>query len=573
MILQALNDYFTRKKESGALPPHGFIQKRIDFLIVLNESGRFRSLDCLQDKKGNRMEGQPMIVPAIGKQAAKHDNSGKDANLLWDKAEFVLGVGKHGKNKLDAFIQTLEGYSGSSPPPDIQSILSFLKGGKNDRSLFSPITDHSDYGELIRTGAPILSFRIEGKDAPVFSESFVESVLYRNEEDGLRATCLVTGNQNVLIDLTHLVVKGIAGTKSSGANLISFNKESFLSYRWKQSQNAPVSKEAAAAYAKALNHLCASEINKIKVADTTAVFWSETKATGELYDLETSFLSFFADPPKNDPDRGVLAVKALYEAALSGTIPVDAGNRFYVLGLAPNAARIAIRFWKTGTVKDFADKIKKHFEDMEIVRSPKDIEYLTLNQILRATVLDYKMDRVPPNLAGALVESILDGTPYPNTLLHQCIRRVRAEQKVTRIRAAILKAGLNRGNHFNNPYGKEEITVSLDRNNKSAGYLLGRLFSVLEKIQEEANPGINATIRDRFYGTASSSPVTVFPQLLKLKNHHLSKLTSQGRKVNFEKELGEIFDELQDFPSHLSMEDQARFAIGYYHERQSFFKN
>jgi len=571
MILQALNDYFTRKSQNGEVPPYGLIQKKVDFLIVLNERGEFQSLDCLLERKGRREEGQPMIVPAIGKQAEKHDNSGKDANLLWDKAEFVLGFGKSGRTKLDAFIRTIQDRF-PAPPTDIQAILNFLRAGSRNSSFFSSITNHSKHSELLQTGTPILSFRIEGRHQPVFYEPYVKASLYQSPvKSELLGTCLVTGNQNVPIELTHLVIKGVAGTKSAGANLISFNKDPFLSYHWTQSQNAPVSKEASAAYAKALSYLCASEINRIRIADTTTVFWSSKNAPAMAYDLESSFASFFADPPKDDPDQGVLAVKALYEAIYSGSIPVDQGNRFYVLGLAPNAARISVRFWKAGTIKDFADRIKKHFDDTEIIHSKKDVDHLTLNQLLRAIALGYKMDNVPPNLAGTVMESILDGTPYPATLLHQCIRRVRAEQTVTRARAAILKAYINRSNYHQHSKEKEEITVALDCNNNSTGYRLGRLFAVLEKIQEEANPGINATIRDRYYGAASSNPIVVFPQLLKLKNHHLSKLTNQGRKVNFEKELGEIFEGLRDFPPHLSMEDQARFAVGYYHQRQAFF--
>jgi CRISPR-associated protein Csd1 len=241
-----------------------------------------------------------------------------------------------------------------------------------------------------------------------------------------------------------------------------------------------------------------------------------------------------------------------------------------VLGLAPNAARISVRFWKTGTIKEFAGKIYQHFRDFEIIRPRQDQhEFLSLYQILGATVLDYKMDNVPPNLAGAVVTSILDGSPYPRTLLHQCVRRIRAEQHVNRARAAILKACINRLNRFSNKKNKE-VLVALDRSNTDVGYRIGRLFAVLEKIQEEASPGINTTIRDRFYGAASSTPVTVFPRLLKLTNHHLPKL-NPGRRISLEKEIQEILSALTKFPSQLTLDQQAMFAIGYYHERQDFF--
>ncbi|MCL4491530.1 MAG: type I-C CRISPR-associated protein Cas8c/Csd1, partial [Nitrospirae bacterium] len=150
------------------------------------------------------------------------------------------------------------------------------------------------------------------------------------------------------------------------------------------------------------------------------------------------------------------------------------------------------------------------------------------------------------------------------------IRRIRAEQEVTYPRASLIKAVLVRKARYKNE--KEEIAMGLDAGNTNAGYRLGRLFAVLEKIQEEASPGINATIRDRFYSSASSTPVTVFSHLLKLKNHHIAKLENKGRAVNFEKLVGEIVDDINDFPAHLSLDDQGRFAVGYYHQRQDFFK-
>lgn len=573
MILQALLEYYQRKTEEGVIAPDGFTARNIDFLIVLDRAGNFNSLDSLRELKGKRLLGQPFFVPAIGKQAEKHDNSSKDANLLWDKAEFVLGVGKNGATKLESFIATIVEYF-PSPPPEVETVLNFLRRGKSDPGVFAPIVNHREYGDDVRGGIPIIAFKIAGESLPIFCKPFVQMALDQKQDQAVvYGPCLITGKRDMPIEMTHHVVKRIAGAQTSGANLISFNRESYLSHGWKQSRNAPVSKKAAAGYVKALNHLIESDLNRIRIGDATTVFWSQAKSLHESYDLERNFSWFFADPPKEDPDRGVRAVKSLYEAVQSGILPTDEGNRFYVLGLAPNAARIAVRFWRAGTITEFAVKIKRHFDDLEIDRAPGDAEYLPLNQILRATALERKMENVPPNLAGAVVESILDGTPYPITLMQQCIRRIRAERRVTRARAAILKAYLNRFSlHRSNAHtGKEEITVCLDRTNACPGYRLGRLFAILEKIQEEANPGINATIRDRFYGAASSSPVAVFPQLLKLKNHHLAKLDNLGRKVNLEKEIGEIFCELKDFPPHLSMEEQARFAIGYYHQRQSFF--
>lgn len=570
MILQALYEYYQRKAELGEIAPEGFITKEIDFLIVLDSSGNFIDIESVQTPQGKKLRGKAYYVPAIGKQAQKHTMAGDDANLLWDKAEFVLGVGKNGEKKLNSFISTIEQFY-PEPPPDVRAVLTFLKKGKEQTPPFQNILEHDKFGEAISSGAPIMTFRISGKATPIISETHVTSAMQEwTDPEEVLGTCLITGETNVPIELTHTVTKRVVGSKPSGANLVSFNAAAFISYGKKQSLTAPVSKSATAAYTTALQSLVDSETNRVRVADTTIIFWAgRRKEVSQAFDLEGNFQWFITDPPKDDPDRGVKAVKGLYKAAHTGRL-TSSTDRFYVLGLAPNASRISVRFFRQGSIKEFGEKIKLHFDDFEIVRPPQEPEYLSLYRILTATALQYKNDNVPPNLAGAVIESILDGTPYPATLLQQCIRRIRAEQKVTRTRAAILKASINRFNRIHNKQQKE-IAMALDPTNKNPGYRLGRLFAVLEKIQEEANPGINATIRDRFYGAASTSPVAVFSQLLKLKNHHLAKLDNRRRRVNFEKLIGEIMLEISEFPAHLTLQDQAYFSVGYYHQRQDFF--
>jgi len=301
------------------------------------------------------------------------------------------------------------------------------------------------------------------------------------------------------------------------------------------------------------------------VGDASTVFWAEKP--GHL--LETLAVDIFGEPLKDDPDRNVRAVESLFKSPQTGVFATDGDTtRFYVLGLAPNAARIAVRFWHTGTVDELARRFRRYFDDLEIVRPGFEKPYLSLFRLLVSVASLGKAENIPPNLAGDVMRAILAGTPYPATLFQGALRRIRAEcGDVSRPRAALLKACLNRMNFTN----EKEITVSLDETNPNPGHRLRRLFAVLEKIQEEAQPGINATIRDGYYGAASSTPVTVFGTLVKLSKHHLAKLENRGRAVNLEKLVGAIVDGLNDFPAHLPLADQGRFAIGYYHQRQAFF--
>jgi CRISPR-associated protein Csd1 len=296
--------------------------------------------------------------------------------------------------------------------------------------------------------------------------------------------------------------------------------------------------------------------------------------------METLVVDMFGEPLKDVPDRNVRAVRSLYESPKTGVFsPESDSTRFYVLGLAPNAARIAVRFWSVSTVTELARNLRQHFDDLSIVRPSFEPPYLSISRLLKATALLEETKNIQPNLAGDVVRSALNGAEYPHTLLQATLRRARAEQarqdrgttgNVTYARASIIKACLNR--HVRLRHTREkELQVSLDKSNSNRAYRLGRLFAVLEKIQEETSPGINATIRDRFYGGASSTPVAVFSTLLKLKNHHLAKLENRGRVVNFEKLVGEILGGISEFPAQMSLADQGRFAIGYYHQRQAFF--
>ncbi len=561
MILQALAEYYDRKAKSGeGLAPVGFENKEIPFIIEISPDGVLIQVEDTREIVGKKKRARSELVPQGVKKT-----SGVSANLLWDSAEYVLGVDTRGKpervaGQHAAFKERIKQLRVSDL--GIEAIERFYNALELDGWKNLP-----EWQEIIETN-PIMTFRLQGDRELICQRPAVIEAIRSMPSGNVseRQRCLISGHQEE-IERLHPAIKGVWGAQTSGANIVSFNLDAFNSYNKKQGLNAPVGKQAAFAYTTALNHLLGKDsTQRMQVGDTSTVFWAE-KASG----LETAASDIFGESPKDDPDRHVHAVEQLFSSIRNGRYIADDKNiRFHVLGLAPNAARIAVRFWHVGTVGEIAERIAQHFDDLKIVHGPKDAEYLSLFRLLVSTASLGKADNTPPNLAGDTIRAILEGLPYPQTLLGATIRRIKAEQFVGYPRAALIKACINRATRYSNAEIKEELKVSLDENNANIGYRLGRLFAVLEKIQEEANPGLNATIRDRYYGSASSSPVTVFSTLLKLSKHHLAKL-HKGRAVNIERLIGEIMSEIQDFPAHLPIADQGRFAIGYYHQRQHLF--
>ncbi|MCK9202409.1 MAG: type I-C CRISPR-associated protein Cas8c/Csd1 [Gallionella sp.] len=570
MILQALCDYYERKPD---LPRLGFETKAIPFVIEINSAGQFVQFEDTRAAEGKKRIGRNFVVPQGTKRA-----SNVAANLLWDNAEYVLGIpdtnklaerkskGKEGeylarlKEMHEAFVTEVRTYINAVPEDTaLRAVLHFLESTDKARIETDPL-----WPEILETN-PVMTFRLNGDLELVCQRPTVRAVLGNVETATEEIICSISGETDGFERL-HTAIKGVWGAQTSGANIVSFNKDAFNSFGKEQGANAPVGKRAAFAYTTALNHLLSKEsTQRIQIGDASTVFWSEKHT-----DLEDSFADLFDEPPKDDPAKQTRAIEALFKAPQTGSISDEGGNtRFYVLGLAPNAARISVRFWQVGTVAEISARIRQHFEDLEIIHASFEKPYLSLFRLLKSIATQEDSKNIPPNLAGELMRDILAGLPYPQTLLQAAVRRIRAEHEVTYPRAALIKACLNRQARYS-PSQEKEIAVSLDDSNTNPGYRIGRLFSALEKIQEEASPGLNATIRDRFYGAASSTPVTVFANLMKLKNHHLAKM-EEGRKRHFEKLIGQIMSDINDFPAHLSLADQGRFAIGYYHQRQAFF--
>lgn len=564
MILQALNDYYRRKMSdpdpARRLPAFGFEDKEIPFVIELGSDGSLAGIKDTRSGDGKKKTAVRFLVPKGMKKT-----SGVASNLLWDTAEYAVGVDTKGKPervaqqhaafraRIDALPEVAQADAG------IVALRVFLDSQPRDALAADPM-----WHEVCSTN-PVMTFRLE-QDTDLICQrpAVVQAAsLATNDDEGeQKSLCLVTGEQRTPERL-HTAIKGVWGAQTSGANIVSFNLDAFNSFGKVQGANAPVSTHAAFAYTTALNHLLAKRsAQRIQVGDASTVFWAQRQD-----EVEDVFAQLFGET--DDPEARIGQVKALLEAIHSGKFDGGRGeNRFFVLGLAPNAARISIRFWHAAPLRDIAEYVDAWFHDLEVARGPNDPEYPSLFRLLTAVSVQGKADNIPPNLGGDLMRSILGGTPFPALWLNAAVQRCRAEQRVTNLRAAAIKACLNRFIRRND--NEKEFQPMLDPSNTNTAYRLGRLFAVLEKIQEEASPGLNATIRDRYYGAASTTPVTVFTSLLRLKNAHLKKLHA-GRVVWFEKQLGEVLGEIADFPAHLMLQDQGRFALGYYHQRQAFF--
>ncbi|HKL85421.1 MAG TPA: type I-C CRISPR-associated protein Cas8c/Csd1 [Treponemataceae bacterium] len=573
MILQSLKQYYDRKAcdPESAIATEGWEWKEIPFVVVIDINGAFMNIEDTREWDGKKKRGKIFLVPQGVKRAA-----GIAANLLWDTATYMFGIVKtegldekktekvllRATAQKKAFMKRIKDTLNESDRKD--AVLKFLI------SVTLEDLEKTDVWNDFYNGNPNISIRFENElELFCMSQEVISALDQLNKKKQPDGFCLVTGEQDAISTL-HTSIKGVWGAQSSGANIVSFNLKAFQSYGKMQGLNAPVGKTAMFAYTTALNTLLARDSKqRMQIGDASAVFWSEKKTF-----FEESFSVFFSEPEKDDPDAHTRSVQTLFDSVKNGAYESDEGNiKFFILGLSPNAARLSIRLWKTGTVSEFAVNIKQHFEDLAIIKPENEPAFYSLWRILVNAATQDKSENIPPHIAGEFMRSILDGTPYPQSILQAVIRRIKSdtENRVKPVRASLIKAYLNRYMRIHPNIEEKELEMALDTEQSSVGYQLGRLFAALEKIQEEGNPGLNATIRQRYYGAACSSPVTVFSTLMRLKNHHLAKIENHGRVVNLERLVGEIVSHFDDFPAHLNLHEQGKFAIGYYHQRQSFF--
>jgi CRISPR-associated protein Csd1 len=575
MILQALAEYYYRvsQNEGEDIAPIGWERKEIPFIFVLDEQGNLLNIEDTRESEKNKKRAKSFLVPQGVKKT-----SGINANFLWDVVGYVIGILNLDEMDKDAaakkrtrlpkehqaFVEEVE-----RKLPDTarkRALLRFLSNLDVAR-----LSSYPCWEEMILTN-PNVSFRFAADHQLYCQTEEVKQTIDREQQkqgDSQRL-CLVTGNYTSISNL-HTAIKGVQGAQSSGANIVSFNLKSFESYGKHQGDNAPIGKEAMFAYTTALNILLAkNSTQKMQVGDATTIFWSKKKTR-----FEEDFLLFFSEPPKDDPHANTRSIKTLLNAPNTGEFYKDYGDEsFYVLGLSPNAARISIRFWFQGTVAGFADKIREYFKDLEIIKTPGEPEFYSLWRLLVDIAVQGKSENIPPNISADVMHAILMGTPFPQTLFQLTLRRIKSDSdsRANSRRAALLKATLNRNLRMKSNQKNKELAMALDIEQPSVGYQLGRLFATLEKIQHEANPGLNATIAERYYGSACSTPVAVFGTLMRLMRHHLAKIENPGRKIYFEQLLGEIMGRIDGFPPHLNLDEQGRFAVGYYHQQRAFYR-
>ena len=572
MILQALVRHYEDLTAQNLIAPPGWNQVKVSYVLELDEQGALLRAASIQENavKGNKTVLTPRLInlPAPVKRTA-----GVSANFLCDNASYIFGLDGKGNAErarecFDACKALHEQLLSDVNTPAAKALLAFFRCWNPEQATEHPVL--RDEISDIMAGANLM-FRFDGAfihEDPEIRQAW--QTHYDADSGGPTMVCLVTGKETS-VETVHPAIKGVQGAQSSGAALVSFNAPAFCSYGKEQNLNAPTSKYAAFAYTSALNHLLADRDHLYRIGDTTVVCW----AAGGESAFQDAFGAFTFGVQSNYTEtelRGMVGQLLRGNSISFDETLLDPDRPFYILGLAPNAARLSVRFFLRDSFGGFLKNVEKHYQRLEIVKPAFDkFNTLPLWKLLGETVNQNSRDKAAsPNMAGGVLRSILMDEPYPATLLHSTLLRIRAEREVSRGRAAIVKAYYLKRPHSDIP--KEVLTVSLNPDSTNIPYTLGRLFSVLESVQSVANPGINATIKDRYFNSASATPGHVFPILLNLSQKHLRKLEG-GLCVYYEKQITELTGVLSEtFPPRLNLPQQGAFQLGYYHQTQKRYE-
>lgn len=581
MILSALNDHYQRLAEEEKVPLPGFSSEKVSFCLVFSQDGKPLQVDDLRDTSGKKPRPSPCQVPVD-----KRRTSGIHAYPLWDKTAYAFGVtageGKRLADEHAAFKARQLALFGESEEPGLNAFLKLLNQWRPEQ--LAELPGYSE--EILDTN---VIFRINGQrkylhETPEARRIWGDAI---ESEEGEMGQCLITGDIAPL-GIDHPAIRGVRGAQSSGASLVSFNSDAYNSYGNKGQDNASISKTAIFGYSTVLNYLLRGDADnrqRLQVGDATTVFWA--KAGNRMHaEAAEDFFSMLNEPPSDEQEAAKLTTLLTQVAQgrpLAELDPMlEADTQFFVLGLAPNAARLSVRFWYVDSLERLAQHYAQHYHDLWLEPVPWKGAAPAMWRLLYATAPSRdgkaKAEDIPPQLAGELTRAILTGNHYPRSLLANVIMRMRNDGDISGIRVALCKAVLARQERLSAHSNAiiQEVPVSLDTQSTHPGYLLGRLFAELENAQRGAlGNEVNATIRDRYYGAASATPASVFPILLRNVQHHLSNMRKKekgGLAHKIEFEIGTIIDGLGDsFPRSLRIEEQGRFAIGYYHQSQTRF--
>lgn len=571
-ILQALNSYFDRMTARGEAEPPGYSREKISYAILLTADGAVAAVnDIRKPDETGKFVPRMMDVPA-----AKKRSSGIAPNRFWDKTAYVLGVtagdDRRTAREHESFKTEHAALLAETDDEELLAFRRFLDKWTpeqfEDNPLFNPEMKDANF-----------VFRMDGVEGYIhdFNRPKIHAFVTAASQSESHDICLVTGERSSAARL-HPTIRGVWGAQAQGASLVSFEVVASRSYGKKQGANAPVSEMATERYGAALNRMLdKGSRNRIQVGDTTTVFWADASGTSiEAAEAADEYAALLFEPTlgRGADKEKVVNLRAQLDAlekgvAASELIPgLTPATRFYILGLAPNAARLSVRFWCDSTFGELERRVREHWQDMEISPPPK-VWPPSVWLLLIETAAQRKSENILPLLGGELMRAILNGTRYPRIMLSTILTRIRAEQgKVTAMRAAILRGILARDYRLG--FAIEEVPVALDEQDINPAYRLGRWFAELEAIQQHALPRVNATIRDRFYGSASSAPAHTFPVLIRSAMNQLASLRKDGQAGGHEKKLEAIIAGVdQGLPRSLRIEDQARFAIGYYHQRAS----
>lgn len=569
MILQALTQHYEDLLQLGEISKPGWGTAKVSYGLELSDEGALLGLLPLktEQQRGKKavLAAQEMQVPMPVKRA-----SGVSPNFLCDNSGYLLGVDNKGKPQrtADCFAacKKLHGeILSNAQSPAARAVIAFFEHWAPAAATANPIL--SNVWEELFKGANLLFWY---KDAPVSSDPEVRALWqahYDNQSDNPVIRCLVTG-EKVPAEEIHPAIKGVKGAQMAGAALVSFNAPAFWSYGREYGANAPVGVYAAFAYTTALNHLINDRKHVQHIGDTTLVCWAQG---GQSAYQDLGMAALFGDSLTENDVQSALSKLACGEPVEWDETKLDPETHFFVLGLAPNAARLSVRFFWRDSFGALIRNVQAHYERLRIVRpSYEKSETLWLWNLLQETVNQKSHDKAPaPQLAGNVLQSILTNGLYPATLLNGITLRIRAEREISRGRAAILKAYYLRNENKKCP--KEVLTVELNEQSSYLPYVLGRLFSVLEAVQHDANPGINATIKDKYFNSASSTPAVVFPLLINLAQKHLHKL-KVDKQIYYNKQITELMEKITEtYPDRLALPEQGAFQLGYYHQTQKRF--